>query len=91
MTDDSEGEANERVMVDIRNAREPLEIGDRVECHGYTWKIVESLTEDSRTAPEKETTFRRLHFHDRTREVDVFKQLMPLSMEELLQIFLGTR
>ena len=79
VTEDSEGEANERVMMDIRNAREPLEIGDRVECHGYTWERVESLNEDSRTAPEKETTFRRLHFHDRTREVDVFKQLMPLS------------
>ena len=65
VTEDSEGEANERVMMDIWNARKPLEIGERVECHGYTWERVESLTEDSRTAPEKETTFRRLHFHDR--------------------------
>ena len=47
VTEDSEGEANEREMMNVHNAREPLVVWDRVQCHGYTWERVESLTEDS--------------------------------------------
>ena len=86
VTSESEGEMGEGNMGDLRDALEPLSVGDRVTVHGVTWERIEGLQEDHRTEPEVETRFTRLHFNDSTREVDVFLQLMPLSKEKLLQI-----
>ena len=86
VTSESEGEMGEGELGDLRNALEPMSVGDRVTVHGVTWEMIEGLQEDQRTEPEVETRFTRLHFNDATREVDVFLQLMPLSKEKLLQI-----
>jgi hypothetical protein len=86
VTSDSEGEMGENNMGDLRNAIEPLSVGDRVTVHGLTWVRIEALEEDIRTDAEVETKFNRLHFSDAAREVDVFLQLMPLSKDRLLEI-----
>jgi hypothetical protein len=65
---------------------EPLSIGDTVEAHGKTWKRVQGLTVDARTEPVEASKFKRLHYSESTREVDIFWQLMPLTKEDLLQI-----
>jgi hypothetical protein len=88
VTSDSEGEMGETNQGDFprRPTLEPLSVGDRVTVHGVTWERIEQLEEDCRTQEEVETKFRRIHFTDATREVDIFLQLMPLSKEKLLQI-----
>jgi hypothetical protein len=85
VTSDSDGEMGENNM-NMRDAQEPLAIGDTVEVNGVTWQRLESLEEDVRTEPEVKTTFTRLHVDDTTKEVEVFLQLMPLSKDKLLQI-----
>jgi hypothetical protein len=66
VTSDSEGEIGEHNLGDLRNAIEPLSVGDRVTVHGVTWERIESLEEDHRTEPEVETKFNRLYFSDAT-------------------------
>ncbi len=79
VTSDSEGEVGEDNVGDMRDALDPLGIGDTVMVHDVTWQRIESLEEDARTEPEVETKFSRLHVSDSTREVDFCLQLMPLS------------
>ena len=86
VTEDSEGEPGENNPGNLLNAMEPLSIGDTVEAHGKTWKRVEGLTVDARTEPVEASKFKRLHYNESTREVDIFWQLMPLTKEDLLQI-----
>jgi hypothetical protein len=86
VTEDSEGEPGEANPGNMRDALEPLSIGDTVEAHGKTWKRIEGLTEDARTEPVLASKFKRLHYNESTREVDILWQLMPLSRDDLLQI-----
>ena len=86
VTEDSEGEPCEANPGNMRDALEPLSIGDTVEAHGKTWRRIEGLTTDRRNEPEVASKFKRLHYNESTREVDIFLQLMPLSKDDLLQI-----
>ncbi len=86
VTDDSEGEPGEDMPGNMLYAEAALRMGDTVQAHGKTWKRVEELTEDARTEPELKSRFKRLHYSESTKEVDVFLQLMPLPKETLLQI-----
>ena len=63
VTSESEGEMGEGELGDLRNALEPMSVGDRVTVHGVTWEMIEGLQEDQRTEPEVETRFTRLHFN----------------------------
>ncbi len=85
-TEDSEGEPGKGNRGNLGEARAPLKIGDRVEAHGQGWERIEGLTVDGRTEPVEASKFKRLHYNESTREVDIFLQLMPLSKDDLLQI-----
>jgi hypothetical protein len=86
VTDDSEGEPGEDDPGNLLYAEAALRMGDTVEAHGKTWKRVGELTVDARTEPELSSRFKRLHYSESTKEVDVFLQLLPLPKDTLLQI-----
>jgi hypothetical protein len=73
-----EGEEERRVI--------DLKVGDTVTVGTMTWERIEGLAEDARTVPHFDTAFKNNLFNDETREVDVFRALLPIPKSKLLKI-----
>jgi hypothetical protein len=67
-------------------AGEGIEMGKTVTAGEYRWERVENITEDYRVEPHFETSFKANTFHSDATEVEVFRALMPLDRQTLLDI-----
>ncbi len=74
------------VEAEVDESGTNLKIGDTVQAGNMTWKIIEGLAEDARRVPHFQTTFKTNLFHDGTIEADVFRALLPISKNDLLEI-----
>jgi hypothetical protein len=74
-----------RRQTDGTRALEPLVVGDTVEAHGVTWERIDGLTVDRRKEEEQQTTFAHFRFDESTKEVDMFLQLMPLQLLQIVR------
>ncbi len=67
--------------------RDVIPVGQIVHAGEYRGKRVEAITvEDARTEPRFETSFKSNLFHEDATDVEVFRALMPLDREYLLDI-----
>ena len=63
-----------------------LEMGNTVTAGEYRWERVGEITQDYREEPHFETSFKANMFHSDATEVEVFRALMPLDRQSLLNI-----
>ena len=65
---------------------EDIKMGETVTAGEYTWKRVAGIEEDSRKEPHFKTIFKNNLFNADATEVEIFRALMPLGRDALLNI-----
>ncbi len=65
---------------------EDIKMGETVTAGEYTWKRVEGIEEDARKEPHFKTIFKTNLFNEDATEVEIFRALMPLGRDAMLNI-----